>query len=167
MEKSDFRDHARKLEGSRDIGAQLFCALLRSVGVATRLVCSLQPLPFNFASAIKGTTPQKSRPKIVYPADDSRENTSDEAGSVNVHNMNESIGSGSKPAQEMLPQVPQRERRLWQPKFGSGNHNPGKPPPPKGKHTLGLKDPRLENLLAFHSTSSEAYKRVCLSHLLG
>ncbi|CUS13033.1 unnamed protein product [Tuber aestivum] len=37
-------------KGSRDIGAQLFCAMLRSVGVTCRLVCSLQALPFTFAS---------------------------------------------------------------------------------------------------------------------
>ncbi|KAK3994538.1 hypothetical protein QBC44DRAFT_348834 [Cladorrhinum sp. PSN332] len=42
--RSDFFKAARKLEGSRDVGAQLFCALLRSVRVEARLVCSLQPL---------------------------------------------------------------------------------------------------------------------------
>ncbi|KAK3945638.1 Rad4-domain-containing protein, partial [Diplogelasinospora grovesii] len=44
FEKSDFLDAAKTLRGSRDVGAQLFCALLRSAGVETRLVCSLQPL---------------------------------------------------------------------------------------------------------------------------
>lgn len=34
------------MAGSRDVGAQLFCALLRTAGVETRLVCSLQPLSF-------------------------------------------------------------------------------------------------------------------------
>lgn len=34
------------MNGSRDVGAQLFCALLRAAGVETRLVCSLQPLSF-------------------------------------------------------------------------------------------------------------------------
>lgn len=34
------------MSGSRDVGAQLFCALLRAAGVETRLVCSLQPLSF-------------------------------------------------------------------------------------------------------------------------
>ena len=43
-ERSDFREAAKTLKGSRDVGAQLFCALLRSVGVEARLVCSLQPL---------------------------------------------------------------------------------------------------------------------------
>lgn len=47
MQKADFRDAARRREGSRDVGAQLFCALLRSVGVDARLTCSLQPLPFH------------------------------------------------------------------------------------------------------------------------
>ena len=43
---SDFRAAAEKLKASRDVGVQLFCALLRSAGVDARLVCSLQPLPF-------------------------------------------------------------------------------------------------------------------------
>ncbi|KAK8045273.1 hypothetical protein PG993_005297 [Apiospora rasikravindrae] len=46
MERSDFREAAESLKGSRDVGAQLYCALLRSVGLEARLVCSLQPLSF-------------------------------------------------------------------------------------------------------------------------
>ncbi|KAK0704156.1 hypothetical protein B0T21DRAFT_405457 [Apiosordaria backusii] len=42
--KADFLKAAQTLTGSRDVGAQLFCALLRSAGVEARLVCSLQPL---------------------------------------------------------------------------------------------------------------------------
>lgn len=45
-EKEDFIKAAKTMRGSRDVGAQLFCALLRAVGVEARLVCSLQPLPF-------------------------------------------------------------------------------------------------------------------------
>ncbi|KAJ0296407.1 hypothetical protein COL5a_004537 [Colletotrichum fioriniae] len=33
LDRSDFRDAARKLSGSRDTGAQLYCALLRAIGV--------------------------------------------------------------------------------------------------------------------------------------
>ncbi|KAI9055978.1 hypothetical protein LZ554_000912 [Drepanopeziza brunnea f. sp. 'monogermtubi'] len=47
FDKAGFREAAKTLKGSRDLGAQLFCALLRSAGVETRLVCSLQPLSFN------------------------------------------------------------------------------------------------------------------------
>ena len=39
---------AKTKSGSRDVGAWLFTALLRSAGVQTRLVCSLQPLQFGF-----------------------------------------------------------------------------------------------------------------------
>src|SRR3569833_508848 len=46
MERDDFREAAKSLKGSRDVGAQLFCSLLRAAGVEARLVCSLQPLSF-------------------------------------------------------------------------------------------------------------------------
>ncbi|KAL1652484.1 hypothetical protein SLS61_005090 [Didymella pomorum] len=57
MDKDDFRTAARTLQGSNDVGGQLFCALLRGIGIETRLVCSLQELPF--ASAAQPSTPQK------------------------------------------------------------------------------------------------------------
>ncbi|KAF2849903.1 Rad4-domain-containing protein [Plenodomus tracheiphilus IPT5] len=57
MDKDDFRNAAFTLRGSQDVGAQLFCALLRGIGIEVRLVCSLQPLPF--ASAAERATPQK------------------------------------------------------------------------------------------------------------
>ncbi|KAL8789744.1 MAG: hypothetical protein Q9213_000995 [Squamulea squamosa] len=56
-QKVDLLDCAKSLKGSRDVGAQLFCALLRSAGVETRLVCSLQPLPLIVTG--KAITPQK------------------------------------------------------------------------------------------------------------
>ncbi|KAH7396504.1 hypothetical protein DE146DRAFT_656954 [Phaeosphaeria sp. MPI-PUGE-AT-0046c] len=57
MDKDDFRSIAQTLQGSQDVGTQLFCALLRSIGIETRLVCSLQPLPF--ASSAQPSTPSK------------------------------------------------------------------------------------------------------------
>ncbi|KAG5912906.1 hypothetical protein E4U42_001728, partial [Claviceps africana] len=44
LDRAEFRQASKRLQGSRDVGAQLFCAMLRSVGVRARLVCSLQPL---------------------------------------------------------------------------------------------------------------------------
>ncbi|KAF2261950.1 Rad4-domain-containing protein [Lojkania enalia] len=66
MDKQDFRKAASTLQGSQDVGAQLFCALLRAIGIETRLVCSLQCLPF--ASAAQTSTPQKldSQKNIVH-----------------------------------------------------------------------------------------------------
>ena len=52
MHLSDFRDAAATLQASRDVGAQLFCALLRSIAVEARLVCSLQLLPFQPAPKV-------------------------------------------------------------------------------------------------------------------
>lgn len=52
---------AETRSGTRDVGAWLLTALLRSVGVDTRLVCSLQPLQFGFLNE----GPQKD----FYPAE--------------------------------------------------------------------------------------------------
>ena len=56
MQKLDFLAAARELKGSRDVGAQLFCAMLRAAGVDARLLCSMLPLPFQPAQKI--TLPQ-------------------------------------------------------------------------------------------------------------
>ncbi|KAK3349939.1 nitrilase [Lasiosphaeria hispida] len=63
LDKGDFLEAARSLKGSRDVGAQLFCALLRRAGVETRLVCSLQPL----ACAPGAPTLPKQRPLNPMP----------------------------------------------------------------------------------------------------
>lgn len=61
VERADFRKAAASLEGSQDVGAQLFCALLRGIGIEARLVCSLQCLPF--ASSAQISTPQAAKVK--------------------------------------------------------------------------------------------------------
>ncbi|KAL7651812.1 hypothetical protein ACMYSQ_009146 [Aspergillus niger] len=57
------------MQGSRDFGAQLFCALLRSVGVEARLVCSLQPLSFRdkFKDAAPPAPVSKSSEIVTQP----------------------------------------------------------------------------------------------------
>ncbi|KAL6243494.1 hypothetical protein RBB50_009486 [Rhinocladiella similis] len=47
----EFREVARRCEGSRDVGAQLFTALLRGIGIESRLVASLQPTGFGWTKA--------------------------------------------------------------------------------------------------------------------
>jgi xeroderma pigmentosum group C-complementing protein len=47
----EFRSLARKGEGSPDVGAHLFTALLRSIGIETRMVASLQPAGFGWSQA--------------------------------------------------------------------------------------------------------------------
>lgn len=76
----DFLELARKCQGSRDTGEQLFTGLLRGLGIDTRMVFSLQPLGFSFSSAENadvedsddattnnGGKPEKSEPKLETP----------------------------------------------------------------------------------------------------
>ncbi|KAI9865097.1 MAG: hypothetical protein M1813_002416 [Trichoglossum hirsutum] len=51
----EFRELARKYEGSRDVGAQLFTALLKGLGLETRLVASLQTVGFGWSKAEDAT----------------------------------------------------------------------------------------------------------------
>lgn len=72
LHRKDFRKAARSLRGSRDVGAMLFCALLRAVGVEARLVCSLQPLSFvpggpTLTKPRKAHTPSKPIPPSPAP----------------------------------------------------------------------------------------------------
>ena len=60
----EFIEAAQTRAGSRDLGAQLFCALMRSLGVETRLAFSLQPLPFS--GVAKGPTPEKPQPQYIF-----------------------------------------------------------------------------------------------------
>lgn len=96
LSRVDFRKQATALEGSRDFGAQLFCAMLRSAAVEARLVCSLQPLPFSGANT--GTTSRK-------PGSQSIIITSEDNGSNEI----------SMPDSESA--TPPRTRRLGQPQF--------------------------------------------------
>lgn len=96
MEKADFREAAEKRSASRDVGAQLFCAVLRSVGVDARLVCSLQPLPFN--GSVKGRTLPPAKPQVyiaVAPNDNAEESnaSSDKEKITKQSNPGRAIGS--------------------------------------------------------------------------
>ena len=63
----DFRQCVRSCRGSRDVGAQLFIALLRGLGLDVRMVANLQSLGFGWnkyedadAEKDEGATPKKS-----------------------------------------------------------------------------------------------------------
>lgn len=53
-DRDEFHRMAEKCEGSRDVGAQLFTALLRALGIEARLVANLQPLGFGWTKAELG-----------------------------------------------------------------------------------------------------------------
>ncbi|KAI5309619.1 hypothetical protein KEM55_002805 [Ascosphaera atra] len=50
-DREAFLELARKCQGSRDVGAQLFTALLRSFGIESRMVTNLQPIGFGWTKA--------------------------------------------------------------------------------------------------------------------
>lgn len=54
----DFRQSARMCEGSRDLGAQLFTALLRGLGMEARMVASIQSLGFGW-NKLEDAEPEK------------------------------------------------------------------------------------------------------------
>ncbi|KAB8224066.1 hypothetical protein BDV33DRAFT_165804 [Aspergillus novoparasiticus] len=97
LSKDDFQKQAKTLQGSRDFGAQLFCALLRSVAVEARLVCSLQPLPFT--GTTKQMTPTKSGRQFIVMSSDDLDTSTDDL-----------TKRGASP-------TPSRTRRLGRPQF--------------------------------------------------
>ena len=90
IDRIEFRHAARSLEGSADLGAQLLCCLLRSVGVETRLVCSLQPLPLGSSAepvpstATPAKQPREDQKRTIYVQDSSDEEQAPETRSAQV-----------------------------------------------------------------------------------
>lgn len=83
-----FRDLARSCEGSRDVGVQLFTALLRSMGLEARLVVSLQPLGFGWGKIEDANGKPKKHSKAKKQGTND-ESSSDGDSSVAVGKSNE------------------------------------------------------------------------------
>lgn len=93
----DVRDHAKSCEGSRDIGAQLFTALLRGLGLEARLVSSLQPVGFGWSKAEEALIKKKRIPKDTDP-DENEASSSDEPLTEDVSSKKENnTKSNAKP----------------------------------------------------------------------
>lgn len=75
----EFRTLADKRQGSRDVGAQLFTALLRALGIEARLVASLQPLGFGWSkSEVDTSDPAEKQDKRDEAASSSEQSDEDE-----------------------------------------------------------------------------------------
>ncbi|OKL60866.1 hypothetical protein UA08_03363 [Talaromyces atroroseus] len=105
--KEEFRQQVKRLEGSRDFGAQLFCSLLRSAAVEARLVCSLQALPFS--GVAKGTSPEKPKREYIVISSDDNTSSSDDKG----------VG--------YIESSPAKGRRIGQPYFKTPANSPSSP----------------------------------------
>ncbi|KAL3421838.1 DNA repair protein [Phlyctema vagabunda] len=125
FEKSDFKAAAKALKGSRDLGVQLYCALLRSAGVDARLVCSLQPLTFTSGGpAMPKSSAQKKKKPVVESS-----NTV-EMNAANFHFATPGESSSASPLSA--------RRRLGHPSAAAyqfaETQTPSRPPPiPKSK----------------------------------
>lgn len=60
----EFRRCAQECSGSRDVGAQLFTALLRGLGLEARMVASLQPLGYGW-NKLEDAEPEKETSKLT------------------------------------------------------------------------------------------------------
>ncbi|KAI1038047.1 hypothetical protein LB505_001599 [Fusarium chuoi] len=118
LDRDDFREAAKKLQGSRDVGAQLYCALLRSVGVQARLVCSLQPLACT--SGAPSMPKPKQRPKKRSTVDE--KNAQVRATMAKYQEM-ASAGYGTPSGSSSA------RRRLGHPNATSYNFTPAISPP--------------------------------------
>ncbi|KAM5346459.1 hypothetical protein ACJ41O_009464 [Fusarium nematophilum] len=115
LDRDDFREAAKKLQGSRDVGAQLYCALLRSAGVRARLVCSLQPL------ACTSGGPTLSKPKQTKASAKAAKNEQVKATMAKYQEMaNAGYGSASGGSTA--------RRRLGHPNATAYNFTPPAPP---------------------------------------
>ncbi|KAL4918153.1 Rad4 transglutaminase-like domain-containing protein [Aspergillus aurantiobrunneus] len=74
----EFRQAAERMEGSRDLGAQLFTTLLRALSIEARLVASLQPLGFGWTKADSYSSPKpKEKPHGTTKAETDGDGFSD------------------------------------------------------------------------------------------
>lgn len=130
LENSDFRKAAKTLRGSRDLGAQLYCALLRSAGLEVRLVCSLQALSFTAG----GPPMPRGAPRAPRRPDPESSESEEEA--IDVQNW--FPGINQPPSALGLPISPRR--RLGHPNAADYNlpeiRAPARPPPMPKKKTI-------------------------------
>ncbi|KAJ5319924.1 hypothetical protein PENANT_c040G01972 [Penicillium antarcticum] len=73
----EFRATAERMQGSRDVGAQLFTALIRALGIEGRLVGSLQPLGFGWTKNEVYTPSKESEKKETEEKEEPAQSESD------------------------------------------------------------------------------------------
>lgn len=82
---SEIRKLAKKCEGSRDVGAQLFVALLRGLGLETRMVANLQPVGFGWSRAEEANAKKAKKNQVdEVGKEEEQDPESDDDGRVKV-----------------------------------------------------------------------------------
>lgn len=93
---SQFKEQAKKAEGSRDLGAQLFVAMLRGLGLEVRLVSNLQPAGFGWSKA-EDAEPSIKKAETVTKAPKKKQDSSPNAKSTPAKAKAKSTPSRSQP----------------------------------------------------------------------
>ncbi|KAL1956117.1 hypothetical protein VTO42DRAFT_7636 [Malbranchea cinnamomea] len=77
---AEFRELAKTRSGSRDVGAQLFTALLRALGMEARMVASLQPIGFGWTKT-EEHVPEKEKSQEENLSEGFEDSSSEESTS--------------------------------------------------------------------------------------
>ncbi|KAI4135546.1 MAG: hypothetical protein LQ347_000580 [Umbilicaria vellea] len=102
-----FRRHARDCEGSRDVGAQLFTALLRGLGLEARLVANLQPIGYGWSKSEEAVAKKKKSKEAPQPATNGRTGSVDDFQDTSSE---EDKATGSTPRSSNIKRAPLLKR---------------------------------------------------------
>lgn len=104
----EFRNCAKKCEGSRDLGSQLFTALIRGLGIEARLVVSLQPIGFGWGKVeeatvneAKGVTTSRHKAQRLNSKWNGQKN-----GHLNLHENDNSAESHLREEESVVEATP-------------------------------------------------------------
>ncbi|KAH6723071.1 putative DNA repair protein rhp42 [Leptodontidium sp. MPI-SDFR-AT-0119] len=98
---NEFRECAKAMEGSRDVGSQLFTALLRGIGLEARLVANLQPVGFGWSQveeAVEKNPRILKKPKTATATDDTSDDDSSSSEEEEAASTTIKKGKGKAPA---------------------------------------------------------------------
>ncbi|KAG4431874.1 hypothetical protein IFR05_012633 [Cadophora sp. M221] len=112
----EFRGCAKAMEGSRDVGSQLFTALLRGIGLEARLVANLQPVGFGWSQveeAVEKNPRVLKIPKTATASDDTSDDddSSSEEEEVTLKSTKKEKGKAPAKPAKVPKQAPKSGRK--------------------------------------------------------
>ena len=117
----EFRKCARALEGSRDVGAQLFTALLRALGLEARMIANLQPVGFGWSQNEEAT--EENPRKLKKSNSGQREDDSSEEEEEEESDTGEERKPVTKPAKNGKGKAVAKPKKPVKPKKASGRRS--------------------------------------------
>ena len=118
----ELRQCAKTLEGSRDVGAQLFTALLRGLGIEARMVANLQPLGFGWSQNEEAFEKNPRKIKDKKPVMDEDSSEDEDASEENEEKLNRVKSKRNTVSRPMKTSKPTKEPAKRGPR-GSGHQD--------------------------------------------